>query len=113
MFNQRYRIKGFSRRAPSDGSVLVLACSKSDGIALYRQDGFSKRIVVTIDPAFAEIRKFAPGDLNFVTNRHSGEWEVRVLNENGGGFDFHMRSKGDALSLKRWIEKYAARKGGR
>lgn len=112
MFNKRFAVDCVDGRTPSDGAPLMLACGKRGGLTLVELRGSSKVPVRRIDPTEATVRKSGEGPFNAWTGRRRGLWDVCVY-DSGGVVRFRMRNKGDALSLKRWVDKYAARKGGR
>ena len=109
MLNKAFTIEGEGGMAPADGSVLMLRCDKHDGLTLQKVRGFAKEDVRRIDPMDARVVKTGQGRYSAWSGRYFGSWDVWV-GHRGGVTTLHMKSKGDAYVLAKWIEKYAARK---
>ena len=111
MIDRAYRIEGEGGMVPDDDAVLMLRCSKRDGLTLQKVRGFAKEDVRSIDPMDARVVKTGHGRYSAWRGRHLGSWDVWV-GHRGGVTTLHMKSKGDAYGLAKWIEEYAAKKSG-
>lgn len=112
MLNRNFIIESVNGSAPYDGARLILECRKGDGLTICEVRGFSSEEVRRIDPDEAIIHKAGEGSYNAWTGRRHGTWDVYVY-DRWGATRLRMKGKRDALNLKGWIEKYAARKGGK
>ena len=107
MLNRNFTVRSINGTAPSDGSPLMLKCDKRDGLTLFEVRGFSKTPIRRIDPESAAVFKVGEGRFNAWTGKRHGLWDACVRHADGAT-TFRMKSKGDALALKAWVEKFAS-----
>ena len=109
MLKNGYIVRHINRKAPYDGSRMMLICSKKKGLTLVKLKGLKRILLQEFEPHEAGIHKVGCGEMSFWTGKWLGEWELDVWHD--GGFDsFGMENQGDAILLEWWIKKYAKRK---
>lgn len=112
MLDRGYRVDAVRGWAFDVDDPHVIWCSKKDGVSLCAVKG-TRRVPVEKFHSVSKVTftRAGHGDRDFLTGKHKGVWDAK-LHHSGGVTTFRMRSEGEARHFKKWIEKYAARKGG-